>query len=211
MVGADESGVRAGEASPRALDLLARMQEGDREAAAVFMVLNGGKIRRRIRRRLNRVVRRLFDSQDLLSTVSRRLDLYVQSGRLTARTEEELWSFLYRVVENAFIDKSRAYDRMQRSERPEVAADRGALGSQGTSASEGVPGVEDDRTLIKDCLGELADPIDREILNLWLRGTPLGVIADLLGVPRARLRKRWQRIRRALRQTVGQDRQAGGP
>ncbi len=186
------------------------MQDGDREAAALFMIQYGGKVRRRIRRRLNRVVRRIYDSQDLLSTVSRRLDLYVQSGRLTAKTEEELWSFLYRVVENAFIDKSRAYDRQRRSENPESEIARGASALRDNQGSDLPGGLEHEGTLIRDCLGNLADPADQEILNLWLRGTPLGVIADLLGVPPARLRKRWQRIRGGLRQTIDQEHQASG-
>lgn len=201
VTGEPGQGAGADGVAVRASDLLARMQAGDREAAALFMDRFEPRVRRRIRRRLNRVVRRLFDSQDLLSTVCRRLDRYVRSGRLTATTEAELWSFVNRVVENAFIDKSRAYDRMRRSEGAEGAADR-----PHTCASDSTPAEnaqnQDDHAMIRDRISRIADPMDREITDLWIRGTPHGVIADLLGVSPARVRKRWQRIRQTLRETA---------
>ena len=57
--------------------LLRRMRNGDREAAAQFITRYEDRIRRRIRGKLNPSVRRLFDSQDIFSTIGRRLDQYV--------------------------------------------------------------------------------------------------------------------------------------
>jgi len=58
---------------------------------------------------LGPAIRRLFDSLEILSTVSRRLDLYVMSGRLTASTEAQLWELVFKMADNALVDKARGF------------------------------------------------------------------------------------------------------
>ena len=67
--------------------LLQQMRAGDRGAAAVFVTRYGSRIRRRIRGKLSRAMRRIFDSQDILSTLGRRLDSFVHSGGVQATSE----------------------------------------------------------------------------------------------------------------------------
>src|ERR1051325_8138362 len=74
---------RAG-ADGRMVSLLERMKRGDRVAAAEFIADNASRIRRRFRGKLGPDVRRLFDSQDLVSTVSRRLDTIIMRHSLAA-------------------------------------------------------------------------------------------------------------------------------
>ena len=63
--------------------LVSRMAAGDREAVGTFLSLYGPMIRRRVRGKLRMSVRRLFDSQDILSTVGRRLDTIVREAIAT--------------------------------------------------------------------------------------------------------------------------------
>ncbi len=64
--------------------LLDRVRGGDREASAEFISRYGPRIRRRVRGKLSPAMRRLFDSQEILATVARRLDQMVASGERRA-------------------------------------------------------------------------------------------------------------------------------
>src|SRR5690606_30935513 len=96
--------------------LLERMRRGDRDAAAEFLVGYGPLIRRRIRGKLGAAMRRLFDSQEILSTVGRRLDAFVNAGRLEATTTPQLWGLVIRIAENALIEKARVVQSLKARE-----------------------------------------------------------------------------------------------
>src|SRR5262245_43990251 len=83
-------GLKSGDTAGAVPELLARMRAGDRQAAAVFITRYESKIRRRVRGKLSLSMRRIFDSQDIVSTLGRRLDLYVRSGKLEAQSEQQL-------------------------------------------------------------------------------------------------------------------------
>ena len=175
--------------------LLRRMREGDREAAAVFITQYNTRIRRRIRGKLNPSMRRVFDSQDILSTLGRRLDQYVQSGNLQASSENQLWALIYRMATNAVIDKSRMYRRLQKVE-----------GFDGVFAQELMMRCRhaDRRTRdgaeieIEKAMSTLTNDIDREILTQWLIGLKLSEIAKSIDLAHTAVRKRWQKIRELL-------------
>src|SRR5262245_42454435 len=87
--------------------LLERMRAGDRDAAAEFVARFAPNIRRRIRGKMNPAMRRLFDSQEILSTLVRRLDEFVGAGQLNAESIPQLWSLLFRIADNSLIEKAR--------------------------------------------------------------------------------------------------------
>ncbi|HVZ93296.1 MAG TPA: hypothetical protein VG797_02185, partial [Phycisphaerales bacterium] len=100
-------------------ELLEAMRAGDRAAAADFMDRFGPRIKARIRVGLSRGMRRVFDSQDLLSTVSRRLDAMVRSGSLRAANEQQLWSLVFTIAEHSLAEKGRIIRRLKRVEGPD--------------------------------------------------------------------------------------------
>src|SRR5437870_646655 len=55
-------------------DPLEMVRRGDRASIARFVLSNGPLIRMRLRDRLGGKVRRVFDSDDLIATVARRMD-----------------------------------------------------------------------------------------------------------------------------------------
>lgn len=175
--------------------LLLRMRGGDREAAAIFITRFDARIRRRIRGKLNPAMRRLFDSQDILSTVGRRLDLYVRSGNLEASNESQLWALVFRMALNAVIDKSRMYRRLQEAEGPDghFAQELLRRFRQAERKSSTEVAIE-----LETVLGTFADNIDRDILTLWLNGYRLNEIASTIGMAPTGVRKRWQKIRERL-------------
>ena len=187
IVGAPTEGIER-EDSPEAL--LVRMRAGDRAAAARFMALYGSLIRSRVRDKLSVGLRRVMDSEDVLSTVARRLDGMVLEGRLRAETEPELWSLVQTVARNALSESLRSTrgDRvvMGRAERAS-AADTPPL--QGSS----------DRSIIGAAMDALPDETDKRVLTMWLRGASHAHIARALGSTPAAIRMRWRRLLRSLR------------
>lgn len=174
---------------------VARMRAGDREAAAEFVVRFGPRIRRRVSSKLGPHMRRLFDSQEILSTVARRLDRCVSNGQLRAVTAEELRGLVFAMAQNALIEKGRVHASLRAKEGDDGPVARAML--QRLSEEEHRPegcALEIDRAL-----RALEDPIDRQILSLWLNDVPQVHIAEVVGLAATAVRKRWQSIRERLR------------
>lgn len=179
--------------------LLTRMRSGDREAAATFIMTYGTRIRRRIRGKLGPSMRRLFDSQEILSTLGRRLDLYVRDRKLEASEEGQLWSLVFRMAENAMVDKARVYRRLQSVEGSDSPFARDLLGRLQRAEASKADGAE---AMIELAVGSLPDETDQQILTLWLNGTRHSEIAVHLEMSAAAVRKRWERIKGTLRSVL---------
>lgn len=177
--------------------LLSRMKSGDREAAAEFLDRFGSRIRRRVRGKLGPGMRRLFDSQEILSTLGRRLDQFVLAGRLRAESAPELWSLVFTIAENALVEKSRVLKALEAREGEDspLAHRLASRLRELDGRSEDGPEIELDRAL-----NVLEPGIDREILSLWLTGHQHNHIAECLGLAPTAVRKRWQKIRERLRE-----------
>ncbi len=179
--------------------LLKRMRSGDRAAAATFVTKYESRIRRRVRGKLGSEMRSIFDSQDILSTLGRRLDEIVRSGRLKASCEAELWSLAFHTAELAVQEKARALRRTRSRER--VAAE--------TARGESIPRhdsrTESDAPALEIALQHLEDATDRQILLLWTAGQRPKAIAAAVRLSPDAVRKRWQRITRHLRTRLGPD------
>lgn len=171
------------------------MRAGDRDAAAEFITRFESRIRARIRVRLGENMRRVFDSQDIFSTIARRLDAFVESGQLRAEDERQLWAFVSRATVNAVAEKSNLLARLRRVEGPD---------SEMARTLEARLAASDERNEWESRVAELFDALpdtqDQQILWLWLNGTDLATIARSTGVNPAATRKRWERIRARLRE-----------
>jgi DNA-directed RNA polymerase specialized sigma24 family protein len=175
--------------------LVARIRLGDRHASAEFMARYGPLIRRRIGGKLGGKLRRLFDSQELLSTVGRRLDRYVLAGRVRAESAGQMFNLIFRMADAAMIDKSRVMKRLNRAEGEDSPFTRAFLNRIEEAERRAPDGAE---SQIDAAFRSLPDPIDREILALWLQGKHHSVIAVHIGLSPAAVRKRWQMIRERL-------------
>lgn len=186
----------AAAAAPSLESLLMRMRHGDREAAAEFVLRYGERIRRRVRSRLTGAARRVFDSADILSTLSRRLDDYVSGRKLEAESEAQLWSLVFRIADNAVVDKARIMMRLRAVEGEDSPFAQSFLERMRRAQESG--GLAADLE-IERLIDALEDPIDRQILALWLADTPHTVTAGCVGLTPAAVRKRWQSIKAQLR------------
>jgi len=180
-------------ASPVPLETLAaRVRAGDRAAAAEVVARYGPLLRQRIRRKLGRVVRTLFDSEDVVSSVARKLDLAVANGRIDVADGEHLLALIQRMMKTTVVDKSRVVARLRVAEGPDsVWAMRFMQRIEGDSNPDADEALE-------LAVRHLDDPDDRLQFSLWLRGEPHRVAAEQLGISPALARKRWEKIRRKL-------------
>lgn len=196
----DEEPATAGGPSERApadaADLLARMRAGDREAASRFVSEFGDVIRRRVRGKLGRGMRRLFDSQEILSTVSRRLDRYVLNGQVRAGDAPQLWGLVFKMVDAALVDKARVYTRLRGIEGEDSQFARSALRRIEESERAGEESAELE---IDNAFRSLKSDMDRELLAMWLNDLPFAQIASLLNTTPEAARQRWKTIRTHLR------------
>jgi len=182
--------------------LVERMSRRDRGAAAEFLRRCGPRLRRRIRGKMNATMRRVFDSEDILSTLARRLDLLIMAGGLHLKSEAELRSLMFSMAEHAVIDKVRTFARYQRLEA------RG-LGDAHRLPADITRQCTDDTAEqqvidIDSCLRAVVDPCDRRILFAWLAGESQRTIAKHTALSIATVRRHWQRIKAKLRQVLAQ-------
>jgi DNA-directed RNA polymerase specialized sigma24 family protein len=173
--------------------LLERMRAGDRGAAAHFLTRYGSRIRRRVRSQITRI-RRIYDSEEILATTGRRLDQFVRRKRLRATSEQQLWKLVFRIANNAVVDKARTFNRFQHVESGDGPFAH-LVGSRLRSAEQGR------REMIPDiewAFEVLRDPLDQTILRHRQLGADNEAIAARVGLTREAVWKRWERIRSKL-------------
>lgn len=179
--------------------LLRRMRRGDREAAFRFVEQFGDLIRRRVRGKLNSGMRRIFDSQEILSTVGRRLDRYVMEGQLRADSEPQLWSLLFRMIDAALVDKARTYRRLRRVEDEDSEFASRLLARMQERDRNSNDGGEIE---LEAAFRSLRSDVDREVLALWLNDVPHTRIAEEISSTPDAVRQRWRSIRDHLRAQI---------
>lgn len=172
--------------------MLERMRLGDRSAVAEFVDLYGRHIRLRLRHRLGASIRRVFDSDDLVSTICRRLDSIVADQRVSADNEARLWSLVAAIGSHAICEQARALG---------TAADGADI--EGIPCTAGDDGHDFMNTIEIDAmLREIPSDIDRVILLMRIRGVRHGQIARVLGLTSPTVRMRWRRMRHRCRACV---------
>lgn len=178
-------------------DLMNKVRTGDREASALFISKFGARIRRRVRGKLSPAMRRLFDSQEILATVARRLDALVSKGQMQAVSDGQVWSLVFTIAENSLIEKARVYRSLVAKEGQDSALAESLLSRLRAAERYRDDGPELE---IDKALRSLGDRVDRQILSLWLMGRDAASIGVAVDMTPATVRKRWERIRGRLRE-----------
>ena len=180
----------------RMTELMVSVRSGNREATAEFINRFGPRIRRRVRGKLSPAMRRLFDSQEILSTVARRLDKLVAAGGLHAESDGQLWSLVFTIAENSLIEKARVFRVLRNKEGEDSELANRMLSRIRDAEQRDIEGCELE---IDSALRHLGDRVDRQILSLWLMGRDSESIGAAVDMQPAAVRKRWERIRGQLR------------
>ncbi len=176
----------------RESELLASIHGGSREAMARYVLSLEPLIRRRVAGKLGARMRRVFDSQDIVATVLRRIDVYLSEHEIRATTEGELRALVMRVANTAVIDKVRLLERLRRAEDDPLAL------SLRTRIERGDLDDAEVDSVIGRALQSVEDSRDQRMLWLWLSGLELKSIGVILEMKPDAVRKRWQRLRESL-------------
>jgi DNA-binding CsgD family transcriptional regulator len=175
------------------------MRAGDREAVGEFVRYYGAQVRRRVRGGMLRSHSRVFDSEDILSTLARRLDGMVREGDVRAENEGELWSLVLKISGHAVLRKNEVSGRYRRLERGGDENVGRTLSERAASRAEPPDPSRELEMEVARAIELLDDETDREILRLWLAGKSLREISEVLESPQPTIRWRWGRIKQRLR------------
>lgn len=190
-VPSDRGGDRLKE--PSAEVLLGRVREGDRNAAGALFERYRPLIRQRCRAKIRPSLRGVTDSEDLWSTVARRFDAIMAKGGPSVESERAFWVLVGTLIEHAVVDRVRVLRRLERvngEDEPFAATLRERLQHREVSQEGAV---------LDEAFHALTQPVDRDILTLWLFEHSHKEIAQAVGMTEVAVRVRWHKIRGLLR------------
>jgi DNA-directed RNA polymerase specialized sigma24 family protein len=164
--------------------------ESPRDFVARYVLANAEKIRAIARRKIPQRSRAATDSEDVLSSVLRRLDEMGERGTLRLDSELELWGLIEAMASNAAVSKVRMIERA-RNFLTEDAYYANLL----LARLQDCAGDDDATLLVLRMTASLKSPEDRQILTLMHRGASHRAIGDLMGFTEQASRQRWKRIR----------------
>lgn len=172
--------------------LVTRVRRGDPEAVGEFFERFGPLVRAHFRRKIGRSMRRLVDSEDLLSTIARRLCQRVMGRGVRATDTRQFWALVYRIGNDALVDRVRIVSRLRALEASDSPFVRG-LQERLVVLEDGSDAEFNEE--LEAMLERLESPVDRELLMRWLHGETLAEAGEALGLSAPAARKRWQRLR----------------
>ncbi len=165
----------------------------NREEVAAFVLANKSKIQEMARAKLKSTPRTILDSEDVSSSVLRRLDELASRGSVRPRSEVELWAFIGTITSGMAIDKLRLLSRIR------------ALESEGGQYAQLVRlrvercSSDDEVALLMHRMAvALPEKRDRHVFYLKMRGANDRSVSLLLGESEAWARKKWYLIRQDL-------------
>lgn len=176
------------EIQQRIHDLLVRMRDGDRDAAATFLKEYGPRFLRRVRDKIGRRMRNLYDSADLMSTLGRRFDEFVRLRQISAADPRELWRLLDVMIDHAVIEKARKADSVRRLDESRGTSEYAAASPREAEQ------MDEQRRQLERVWESLPREVDREIMLLRLHGLTHETIALTVGLEPANVRYRWSAI-----------------
>ncbi|MEM1071797.1 MAG: hypothetical protein AAGH71_03130 [Planctomycetota bacterium] len=177
-------------------NLTAALPDEARAALAHRLLELAPMIRRRVRDRLSPSERRIFDSQDLLSTLLRRVDRLAMADRIRAQSDGELISLVLTILDNALLDRHRVFQKLNRVDGPDGQWAQRMLAKLELNADDA-----GQTHYICAAFDVLDRDEDRLYLAMWLRDAPHTLIASMLGISHDTARQRWKSIRDRLAAT----------
>jgi RNA polymerase sigma-70 factor (ECF subfamily) len=176
-------------------DVLRRLEAGDGRAASLVVRRFAHRLAALARRRLDTVLRRKVDPEDLVQSVFRTFFHRCRAGRFDLEGWNDLWSLLALITVRKCVNKAEYFRAECRH--------RGREGTAGWDAVDREPTPLEAAMLtetVEDLLRGL-DPPDRQVVEMSLQGYTVVEIGERLGRAertvwrvRERLRRKLQRL-----------------
>ncbi len=179
-------------------ELLARIKNGDEDAARELLSRYESKVRLVVRRQLPRLLRSRFDSIDFLQSVWGSFFHRIQTGPNDLNEEENLIAFLAWAARNKVIDEYRRAatqkQNIHREESIEKRGDRDTTLASGDTPSELAQAHE-----TFDRLSRLLPEDRRVILELKAAGYSCSEIGERLGLSERTVQRVLEELRNRAR------------
>jgi len=183
---------------------LARVRQGDDEAAGELFHRYEAEIRRAVRLRLlDARLRRALDSSDICQEVLKGFVLAAEADRYQIDSEEQLLKLLTEMARKKLIDFVRRQRTQRRGgDRKAVEVDRDLQ----VAAPIDTPSRDAVRKELAGRIAELLTEEERTIFELWLHEKlPWSEIAARLGGTAEGVRQKYNRARRRIREQLGEE------
>jgi hypothetical protein len=191
--GVTEADVLAAVARGRAGERDAKGDSPARAALARFVLENEAKVRAIARRKLPGD-RGVFDSEDVVSSVLRRLDTMAHTGVFAPRSREELWGLIKAIASRTAVDRRRLIERGRN-----FLTEDGPYAYELLKRLNACPTDDDALMLVLRIMMSIKNQTDRQVFALLHRGASHRAIASALRLPSEEAsRQRWSALRREL-------------
>jgi hypothetical protein len=164
-----------------------------RSTLAEYLMRNEVTIRKMARAKLTREVQSISDSEDVFSSVVRRVDLMVVKGTLRPRSLGELWKCIEAITVNLAVDRVRMISRLR-----QFTAEDGDFAQHVIKRLEGFSSDDQAAILLYRMMMSLPVAEDRQLLDLRIRGATIKAAAGLLGMKFDAASMRWFRLKMKL-------------
>ncbi len=184
--------------------ILDAVQRGDvnqvRHLLSEFLLQNGDRIRAIARRKLTHATRSIYDSEDVLSTVLRRMDEFAAQGRFDPTSEDDIWGLIAVIARNAAVSRVRLVARLN-----QLVGEDGQYGQLVLARAEACRSDDEAAVLVTQLSMWLPDAEARQLFTLRLRGAAHPVVATVLNITPAAARQRWKTIKDLLLQRMREE------
>ncbi len=164
-----------------------------REAIAAYVLSHQDRVRAIARRKLTASARQVFDSEEVVSSVLRRLDGMAMRGSLRTTSEAELWGLIRAIAQNTAVSKTQLIERTR-----DLLTEEGAYAQRLLERLDACDGDDEATLIVQRMLLSFKDATDRQLLVLIMRGATHKAIGGLLGISEEASRARWKKARDAL-------------
>lgn len=187
-------------------DVLLRLEAGDDRAASVVVRRFAQRLIALARRRLDTVLRRKVEPEDLVQSVFRTFFHRCRDGDFDLESWQDLWSLLAVITVRKCVNKAeylRAECRDPGREHAAASSSRGAAGWDMVDRRPTPPEAVMLAETVADLLRGL-DPADRQVVELSLQGYTVVEIGERLGRGERTVWRVRERLRRKLGRLLGE-------
>jgi RNA polymerase sigma factor (sigma-70 family) len=189
------------DASHSFADVMARLRNGDDQAATEVFQRYMNKLVALARRQFDAVLRRKVDPEDVVQSAYKSFFLRYGEGKLEVQDWRNLWGLLTMITLRKCLDRVEYHRAERRDVRREAAAQPGSDGSEPWWQAVSREPTPEEATVLAETVEQLLRDLpeaERPILELSLQGYTAREICDQTGRAERSVRRLREQIRRRL-------------